>query len=453
MSFQQGLSGLNAASTNLEIIGNNISNANTIGSKGSRAEFADLYSSAGGGASVGIGTRVAAVTQDHSQGSITSTGNSLDLAINGAGYFQVADFSKGATGGDVPIVYSRNGQFKSDRLGNIVNNEGLRLLGYNAEDGVITPSGKPVPLSAPDAVIAPKATTKVGLEVNLDAADAAPDPTTPFSDVDETTYNWSQTLKIFDDAGQSVELQYYFRKQATAANSWEVYVMTPDPVDPTQKIRVTTTPALPILEFSPDGNTLQVDDPVVRIDGAGFATQLNARTTISGSGVTYSFGGPVTNERPVPQIDINFGPDPVNGLKGSKQRAGDFARTNETADGFARGTLTEFSFDDKGVLTAKYSNGRSVASAQVVLTSFRNPQGLISMGGNVWTEGPDAGAKYTGVPGSGNLGQIRPKSVEESNVDLTAALVSLITAQRTYQANAQTIKTQDQVLQTFVNMR
>jgi flagellar hook protein FlgE len=451
MSFQQGLSGLSAASKNLEVIGNNISNANTIGSKSSRAEFSDLYSSAaGGGGSVGIGTRVSAVTQDHTQGSITTTGNNLDLAINGGGYFQVADLSEAAAGGDTPVMYSRNGQFKSDRLGNIITNDGLRLLGYKAEEGVITAAGKPVPLAVPDAVLAPKPTTKIGLEVNLDAADPAPDPAVPFSDIDETTYNYSSTLKIFDNAGQSVELEYYFRKMADEANSWEVYVTTPNPADPSKNVRVTTTPAMPVLEFSADGSTLVAGSPVV-INGASFSTQLN--TLAAGSGITYEFGGEITDDRPVPQVDINFGPDPDTGLRGATQLAGDYAITNQSEDGYARGTLTGFSFDKEGVLTAEYSNGKSVQTAQVVLTSFRNPQGLISMGGNVWSEGPDAGAKYTGVPGSGNLGEISAGALEESNVDLTAALVSLITAQRTYQANAQTIKTQDQVLQTFVNMR
>jgi flagellar hook protein FlgE len=460
MSFQQGLSGLSAASKNLEVIGNNISNANTIGSKSSRAEFSDLYSSAaGGGGSVGIGTRVSAVTQDHSQGSITTTGNNLDLAINGGGYFQVADLSQAAAGGDTPVMYSRNGQFKSDRLGNIITNDGLRLLGYKAEDGVITAAGKPVPLTVPDAVLPPEPTTTIGLEINLDAADPA--PIAAFSDIDETTYNYSSTLKVFDNAGQSVELEYYFRKVAGAANTWEVHITTPDPVDQTKNVKVATTPALPTLVFTEDGNGLTpaAVNPVV-IDGATFSTLLNGREALrnggAGSGITYKFGG-VADPTAVPpveqQIAINFGPDAERGLKGATQRAGDYAITNRIDDGYARGTLTGFSFDKEGILTAEYSNGKSQQTAQVVLTSFRNPQGLMSMGGNVWAEGPDVGAKTTGVPGSGNLGEISAGALEESNVDLTAALVSLITAQRTYQANAQTIKTQDQVLQTFVNMR
>jgi len=152
-------------------------------------------------------------------------------------------------------------------------------------------------------------------------------------------------------------------------------------------------------------------------------------------------------------LDLNFGPDEETGLSGSTQRQGEYAVTDLVDNGYGRGTLTGFSFDKEGILSAVYSNGQIKQTAQVVLTSFRNPQGLVAVGGNVWTEGDDTGAKFEGVPGTGNLGEISAGALEESNVDLTAELVSLITAQRTYQANAQTIKTQDQVLQTFVNMR
>jgi flagellar hook protein FlgE len=122
MSFQQGLSGLNATSKNLEVIGNNIANANTFGAKVSRAEFADMYAAAlngAGASSIGIGTNLAAVAQQFTQGNITTTENPMDLAINGAGFFQVSD-------GNSPVTYSRNGQFKVDREGYIVNNGGLR---------------------------------------------------------------------------------------------------------------------------------------------------------------------------------------------------------------------------------------------------------------------------------------------------------------------------------------
>ena len=123
MSFQQGLSGLNAASKNLEVIGNNVANANTFGAKASRAEFGDMYASAlaGSGNAIGIGVNLQAVTQQFSQGNITTTANAMDLAINGSGFFEVR--TNGQT------QYTRNGQFQINKDGYIVTNQGAQLLG------------------------------------------------------------------------------------------------------------------------------------------------------------------------------------------------------------------------------------------------------------------------------------------------------------------------------------
>ncbi|MDQ2779908.1 MAG: flagellar hook-basal body complex protein, partial [Pseudomonadota bacterium] len=187
MSFQQGLSGLNASSKNLEIIGNNIANANTYGSKVARAEFSDFYANALNGSAssqVGIGTRLATVAQQFTQGNISTTENPMDLAINGAGFFQLTD-------GKGPVQYSRNGQFKVDRNGFVVNNAGLQLMGYAANaTGVIQP-GQAVPLQLPTNGVKPQTTTKIALEMNLDARKAvtlpAAAPNINFNDA--TTYN------------------------------------------------------------------------------------------------------------------------------------------------------------------------------------------------------------------------------------------------------------------------
>jgi len=495
MSFQQGLSGLSAASKNLEVIGNNISNANTIGAKSSRAEFSDLYASAvGGGGSVGIGTRVSAITQDHTQGSITTTGNNLDLAINGSGYFQLADpNAEGASN----ALYSRNGQFKSDRRGNIINNEGLRLLGFQAVDGVIKVGGKPVPLTVPDPVLAPQASSRVNVQMNLDGGAVKPEKT-PFSPTDGLTYNYSSSTRIFDRAGRSVELEYYFIK-GVAQGEWDVKFTVTHPDYPEAGKMLIAGSAVQLdesgtqidpvlgeskLAFKNDGSALtnatsKTAPAIIKLFGgdpgdspppedltttpATKSTLNDALSQLASIGINIRRG-----EEPgaaVPpeemdglmfdfaQVDLNFGPDEETGLNGSTQRQGEYAVTDLVDNGYGRGTLTGFSFDKEGILSAVYSNGQIKQTAQVVLTSFRNPQGLVAVGGNVWSEGDDTGAKFEGVPGVGNLGEISAGALEESNVDLTAELVSLITAQRTYQANAQTIKTQDQVLQTFVNMR
>ena len=138
---------------------------------------------------------------------------------------------------------------------------------------------------------------------------------------------------------------------------------------------------------------------------------------------------------------------------GSAQYGSPFGVTNLTQDGFAPGQLSSMSIESDGVLMARYSNGQTRPAGQLQLANFRNPQGLVAMGGNAWASSFGSGTPITGVAGDGNIGVLQSGALEESNVDLTGELVSMITAQRVYQANAQTIKTQDQALQTLVNMR
>ena len=427
MSFQQGLSGLSAASKNLEVIGNNISNANTIGAKSSRAEFSDLYASAvGGGGSVGIGTRVAAITQDHTQGSITTTGGNLDLAINGSGYFQVLE-SSSARGGaaDKSVLYSRNGQFKSDREGNIVNNEGMKLLGYSADESGAIRTGQLEPLRIPEGRMQQQATSKIDLGFNLNAADTV--KTLAFDQNEGGSFNYSTSMKIVDQSGKEVQMGLYYKK--TASNTWDVFVTANGALVPGA-----TGNAVGTLSFTnPDGSGPPAPASIT-VTGASLAGVLNSPANTA-LGLSYTF----------PDIDMN--------LRETTQRAGDYLVGNLSQDGYPAGTLNSFSFDKSGVMTARYSNGEVRQTGQLALATFRNPQGLTPAGGNAWAESRDAGAKSIDVPGGGAAGEISAGALEDSNVDLTAELVSLITAQRTYQANAQTIKAQDQVMQTFVNMR
>jgi flagellar hook protein FlgE len=432
MSFQQGLSGLSAAAKNLEVIGNNISNANTIGAKSSRAEFSDLYATAvGGGGSVGIGTSLAAVTQDHTQGSITTTGSNLDLAINGNGYFQVRE-PAGTDGAEttVDVLYSRNGQFKSDRDGYIVNNAGLRLLGYPADDTGNIRRGQLAEFRVPDVRLPQKLTTEVNVDFNLNAADTVRSAAN-FDQADGASFNYSASVKVYDEGGQSVELGYYFRK--SAPNEWEVYVTANGSNVPAAAPGTPPT-AVGTIQFPNADGSGPPNPATLVISAADLAATLNTADSTA-AGLEYAFS------------DINLD------LSGATQRAGDYAITTVTQDGYGVGTLNGFSFDKDGILTARYTNGELRQTGQLALASFRNPQGLQPAGGNSWMESRDSGVKSIDVPGSGNLGEIVAGALEESNVDLTAELVNLITAQRTYQANAQTIKTQDQVTQTFLNMR
>ncbi len=423
MSFQQGLSGLNVTSKSLEVIGNNVANANTYGAKASRAEFADMYANALNGAGVnniGIGVRLAAVSQQFTQGGITSTENPMDVAINGGGFFQLTD-------GVNPLTYSRNGQFKVDKEGYIVNNEKLQLMGYQADgNGVIQP-GLAVPLRLPTAGISPAETNKVNLEFNLDSREGVRDPGATVSPridfTDADTYNKATSVTVFDQKGQPVALTYYFQK--TDTDKWNVYATAngktiggvdgdPQPISGTDA-----------LSFTTDGATITPSKLTVDIPAS---TNVNGAVTLPISGV---------------EID----------LSGSTQYGTNFATTNVAQDGYAPGSLTSIVIEGTGIVMARYSNGQSKPAGQVELASFRNPQGLQPMGGNGWQRTYASGDPVVGTPGVGNMGDLQSGALEESNVDLTGELVNMITAQRNYQANAQTFKTMDQVMQTLVNLR
>jgi flagellar hook protein FlgE len=219
MSFQQGLSGLNASAKNLAVIGNNIANANTFGAKAARAEFADVYANAvaGGSNGIGIGVTLAGVAQQFTQGNISTTENPLDLAINGSGFFQMRD-GRGAT------VYSRDGAFKVDRNGFVTNNQDQRLMGYPADGTGNIIAGSAAPLQMPTAGITPAITTRIDMELNLDARLKVTLPTAgpPIDFADPTTYNNATSITVYDAKGQDVQLTYYFQKAAT--DQWNVYV-------------------------------------------------------------------------------------------------------------------------------------------------------------------------------------------------------------------------------------
>ncbi len=420
MSFQQGLSGLNATSKNLQVIGNNIANANTYGTKVSRAEFSDVYANALNGAganSVGIGTTVSTVAQQFTQGTIKITDNPMDLAINGAGFFQVS-------APDSAISYTRNGQFKVDREGYIVNNGGQRLMGY-ATDGLggVLP-GVSAALQLPTGGIAPAATTEIGLEFNLDSRSAVTVPFTgpAISFGDARTYNNATSMTVYDLQGREVALTYYFQKSGN--NAWNVFATANG-----NTLAGTAAAPLPVttMTFAADGSAPTAPAAPVTIDIPA--------TTLPGGGTTAAIPGVQLNVLSASQFGTSFGV------------------TDAAQDGYAAGQLTAIVVESDGVVTARYSNGRAQAAGQVELANFRNPQGLQPLGDNRWARTNASGEAILGVPGQGNLGVLQAAALEESNIDLTGELVNMIVAQRIYQANAQTIKTQDQVLQTLVNLR
>ncbi len=419
MAFQQGLSGLNATSKQLSVIGNNIANSGTYGAKGSRAIFSDLYANAiggAGGSSVGIGVTVASVEQLFSQGNISSTENALDLAVNGNGFFQLD--SAGST------VYSRNGQFQLDRTGYITNASGQKLLGYSAaQDGTIIPSTVQS-LQLPTSGVEPAASTKVSLELNLDSrgSDTLPAAAPLINFNDPTTYNNATSVTVFDAKGQEVSVTYYFQKAAT--DTWNVYATANGTT-----LSSDSTGPLPVVS----GMTFKSD---------GTALLTGSATSIDIPSVSLASGG---TSLPITGVTLD--------LAGATQYGAQFSVTNLSQDGYAPGQLTGISIDKSGVIKAQYSNGRSKNAGQLVLARFRNPQGLEPLGGNAWSNTTASGDPIIGAAGTGNFGVLQSGALEESNVDLTTELVAMITSQRAYQANAQTIKAEDQMMQTLVNLR
>ncbi len=407
MGFQQGLSGLNAASKSLEVTGNNVANSSTVGFKGARAEFADVYAASltgGGSNQVGIGTQVGGVVQQFTQGNVTASNNPLDIAINGGGFFRMS--TNGA------INYSRNGQFQLDKFGHIVNAQGARLTGYVADAKGTLATGAPAEITISTADQSPQQTSKVKLLVNLDSREGVP-ATPVFNPADSTSYNRSTAISVFDSLGNSHVVQAYFVKTGTTPtnSTYDVY-QTVDGATPAAK--------LGSLVFAQDG-TLTSPQP--------FAASPF----------------PLTNGA----SPLNFTVD----MSGTTQFGAPFGLNSESQDGFTSGKLSGFNTGADGVIIGRYTNGKSATLGQVVLANFTDPNGLQNLGNNLYAETSASGGPLIGAPTSGGLGVLQSSAVEESNVDLTAELVNLITAQRFYQANAQTIKTQDQVLQTLVNLR
>ena len=407
MGFQQGLSGLNAASRNLDVIGNNVANTNTTGFKSSRAEFADVYAtslSGGGSENPGIGVTVADLAQQFTQGDLTTTNNSLDIAINGGGFYRLSD--------EGTISYSRNGEFKLDKDGYVVNAQGLKLTGFGAAATGSINAGVPQEIRLETADIAPAPTTAVGVDLTLDARSVT--TTAAFDVADPTTYSGATSLGVFDSLGREHATALYFKKTDGTPNAWTVHATV-------------------------DG---------VAVPGSVGDLYFNTNGTLD-----------LTRSSVPMNVPVDVGPDaggtqnvPIS-MAGAQQFGSDFSVSEITQDGYAAGRLAGFSVGPDGTIVSRYTNGETMAKGKIALANFTNPQGLQSQGGNQWAETAESGQPLVGSPGSGTLGVLQSGALESSNVDLTAELVNMITAQRVYQANAQTIKTNDQLLQTIVNLR
>lgn len=346
-------------------------------------------------------------------------------------------------------MYTRNGQFQLDKDGFVVNSQGHKLTGFKADpsSGAIM-TGSTVPLQLSSQAIFPSATTKGQVGLNLDSRETPP-PTAQFDPADQTSYNRSTAMTIFDTLGNEHVLSMYFQKAATPVNTWNTYL---------------TVDNQPLTGPAPAAGAAGADANAAPADGS--APAANAKATLLGT-LTFSSTGSLQSTSPATDplgiMAIPGGITFANGSTTPQQMSLDFNSTtqfgtpfgvtNLNQNGYTSGQLSGFSTSADGTIQGRYTNGQSKALGQVVLASFANEQGLQSLGNNEWRNTSASGNPLVGQPGTGSLGILQSGAVEDSNIDLTAELVNMIIAQRVYQANAQSIKTQDSILQTITNIR
>jgi len=398
MGFSQGLSGLNASSQALDVVGNNIANSQTVGFKSGSVAFADVFA----GSQVGMGVQVAGVNQNFSDGVLGAGSSALDMGIQGNGFFRMVTEAG-------RVFYSRNGQFQTDESGYVVNNQGMRLTGYMATG---TPpaiqQGAPVgTIQIPTGQMPARASDAGSISGNLDSGNDVVS-VTPFDPTDGDSYTYSTQVNAYDSLGNEHAINVYYVK--TADNQWTAYSVDSTSPGTTSSVNLT---------FDTSGK-LTTNPAELAVDGAAYQ------------------GGAA----------LNFNLD----LSGLSQQASENTMDSPSTTGYPPGLMNGYTVGDNGQIIASYSNGESQLLGQVVLSNFTNPGGLQSAGNNCWTETPESGQPVIGIADTGNLGSLRGNMLEASNVDLSKEMVNMIVYQRNYQSNSQTIKTQSELLQTLVNL-
>ena len=402
-SLFAGISGLNANATAMTIIGDNIANVNTTAYKSNNSSFANILSTALDGSisgGIGRGVELWAVNPSWSQGTLETTSNPTDLAINGKGFFIVNDDS------GTPY-YTRAGQFNFNNLGYLINPDGLRLQGYQVEAngnlGTLTDIYIPGERTTP-----PLATTEFSFDINLDAGSSAGD-----------IYTSSQT--IYDSLGNAIELNLTFTN--TAPGEWEC-------------------------EASIPGGTVAINNNVampISFDEFGALTVPSADANLEIN---------LTNGADSPQIVMwDLFNDMGENLGDVTGYASPSATTFQYQDGYASGVLRGISVDEKGMVTALYSNGQLTPEFQIALADFPSYKGLKKMGNNLYSESLASGQALVGTTGTGRLGNISPSTIEMSNVDLAQEFVKMITTQRAFQANSRVISASDEILTELINIK
>jgi len=462
MSFNTALSGLNAASADLNVKSNNIANVSTTGFKQSRAEFADVFAvSAFGSSNTAIGNGVVLnnVAQQFEQGNLEFTDSSLDLAVAGQGFFAL---SPTATSSEV--VYTRAGAFGVDKDGFVVNSAGqfLRTFPVN-DDGTVSSTSitSTVPLQIPASAGTPQATETINISTNLPStADAHPileavAPATtvvavPIDPTNPDTFTNSTSVTIYDSLGNSHIVTNYYQKlnqdtddgtgNPIGDNKWSVavYISGEDivPASDTAPVRLATLGVPTTTVPTPEGVPIEFDP------ATGGALALLTNTEVDFTILQTEW--------------VSGAADMVNAtidLAGSTQNSGGFSVLALNQDGFPTGRLSGLDISDDGVVRATFTNGQATPLGKIALGNFANAQGLSQIGNTSWKETLDSGAVLAGEAGTGVFGLIQAGALESSNVDLTKELVGLITAQRNFQANSKAIETNNAITQTIINLR
>jgi flagellar hook protein FlgE len=403
-SLFTGISGLNANTRAMAVIGDNIANVNTPGFKKARPSFANILSQSLNGSpsdQIGRGVTLAGVTALWNSGSVENTSNNTDLSINGEGLFIVND-SAGAS------YYTRAGEFSFDKDGNLVNPDGLFVQGYQLNStGALGAIGN---ITLPPGTTPAQGTSTFSLGINLDASAASGD-------------QYSTSIRIYDSLGNDIPLTITFTKTANP-NEWDWEATVPT-------------------AFVGAGNEV-----------VGNATMtFNADGTLP-NGVDPTISIPLTNGAAAPLSLIWDLYDTAGATNGDLvQYASAFATTSVYQDGYSSGTLQSVSVDEQGIFSAVYTNGTMTPFSQITLADFPSYPGLTKIGSNLYAETVASGPPMTNVPGGSGLGTISPNSLEMSNVDLAEEFVKMITTQRAFQANSRVITTSDEILAELMNIK
>jgi flagellar hook protein FlgE len=418
-AMYSGISGMKAFKSNLDVIGNNIANVSTVGYKSGQATFKEMLSqtinsasapseSRGGtnASQVGSGVTLGAIVRDNSQGSMTSTGRSTDLAIDGNGYFIL--------GGGSSVAYTRDGSFSQDAEYNLVSSSsGLRVLGWQADTttGEIDTS---TPITSSSSISIPvggmslaKATSTIDLSGNLDASS-------------EDGSEYSIKFDIYDSLGITHEINIKFTKLAEDSTA------TPPVPASTWQYEV----------FCPDVQEAAVNTGNISFDTYGYSTLDEIDLSLNFSSANGS----------VQPLEATIDTSNISQLNGDDSV--DLSYQN----GLPLGTLESFSIDSSGLIVGSFTNGSTKNLGQIAIAGFNNPAGLIEGGSNLLLESPNSGSPSIGTPGISGLGTVKSCYLEASNVDLATEFANMIVAQRGFQANSKIISAADEVLQELVNL-